>query len=122
MKTSATPELLQLGDVVGRDRPPDGHHDVLGALLAEQLDDPRHQRHVGAGEDREADRVGVLLDHGLGDLLGRLVQAGVDHLHAGVAQGAGDDLGAAIVAVEAGLGHDDADLASGCCLHVRAEP
>ena len=53
----------------------------------------------------------VLLDHGLDDLLGRLVQAGVDHLHAGVAQRAGDDLGAAVVPVEAGLGHDDADLA-----------
>jgi hypothetical protein len=25
---------------------------------------------VGAGKDREADGVGVLLDHGLGDLLG----------------------------------------------------
>ena len=30
------------------------------------------QRHVGAGQDREADGVGVLLEHGLGHLLGRL--------------------------------------------------
>ena len=42
---------------------------------------------------------------------GRLVQAGVDHLHARVAQGAGDDLGAAIVAVQAGLRDDDTDRA-----------
>ena len=64
-----------------------------------------------AGEDREPDGVGVLLQDGLDDLLRRLVQAGVDDLHAGVAQRAGDDLGAAVVAVEAGLGDDDADLA-----------
>ena len=72
--------------------------------------DARDERHVRAGQDREADGVGVLLQHGLDDLLRRLVQAGVDDLHAGVAQRAGDDLRAAVVAVEAGLGHDDADL------------
>ena len=75
----------------------------------EQLDDLGEQRHVRAGEHREADRVGVLLDRGLDDLLRRLVQAGVDDLHAGVAQGPGHDLGAAVVPVEAGLGDDDAD-------------
>ena len=41
---------------------------------------------------------------------GRLVQPGVDDLHARVAQRAGDDLRAAVVAVEPGLGDDDADL------------
>ena len=71
----------------------------------------RDERHVRAREDRQPDGVGVLLDHGLDDLLGRLVQAGVDDLHAGVAQRAGDDLRAAVVPVEAGLGDDDADLA-----------
>src|SRR4051794_19881042 len=106
-------ELLELGDVVRRDRPAHREQHVVDALRAQQLDDPRHERHVRAGQDRQADRVGVLLDHGLDDLLRRLVQAGVDDLHAGVAQGAGDDLGAAVVAVEAGLGHDDADLLGG---------
>jgi len=33
-----------------------------------------------------------------------LAEAGVDDLHAGVAEGAGDDFGATVVAVEAGLG------------------
>ena len=82
-------------------------------LLGQQRDDPRHERHVRAGEDRQPDGVGVLLDDGLDDLLGRLVQAGVDDLHARVAQRASDDLCAAIVAVEAGLGDDDADLLAG---------
>ena len=56
------------------------------------------------------DRVGVFLDHGLDDLLGRLVQARVDDLHARVAQRTGDDLRAAVVPVEAGLRDDDPDL------------
>ena len=67
------------------------------------------ERHVGAGEHREADGVGVLLHDGLDDLLGRLVQAGVDDLHARVAQRAGHDLGAAVVPVEARLGDDHPD-------------
>src|SRR3954452_5994075 len=106
-------ELLELRDVVGRDRAADGQQHVVGALLAEELDDPRHQRHVRAGQDREADGVGVLLDHGRDDLLGRLVQARVDDLHPGVAQRAGDDLRAPVVPVEAGLGDDDTDLLAG---------
>ena len=74
------------------------------------VDDPRHERHVRSGENRDADGVCVLLDRGLDDLLGRLMEARVDHLHAGVTQGAGDDLGAAVVSVETGLGDDDAYL------------
>ena len=57
------------------------------------------------------DGVGVLLQHGLDDLLGRLVEAGVDDLHARVAERARDDLRASVMTVEAGLGHDDANLA-----------
>src|SRR5437588_20433 len=80
-------QLLELGYVLGRDRPAHGHHHVLGALLPEQVHDAGDERHVGAGEDRQADRVRVLLQHGLGDLLWRLVKTGVDHLHPRVAQG-----------------------------------
>ena len=68
---------------------------------------------MGAGEHREPDQVGVLLDRGLHDLLRRLVQARVDHLVPGVAQRAGDDLRAAVVPVEPGLADDDADPADG---------
>ena len=120
VKTSATPSRFSSGMSSAGMVPPTVTRTSSTPCVFEQRDDFRDQGHVGAGEDREADRVGVLLDHRLGDLLGRLVQAGVDDLHAGVAEGAGDDLGAAVVAVEAGLGDDDADLAGGCGLH-RAE-
>ena len=79
--------------------------------LDEQLADAGEERHVRAGEDRQADHVDVLLHGGGGDHLRRLVQPGVDHLHPGVAQRRGDDLGAAVVAVETRLGDQHADRA-----------
>ena len=78
--------------------------------VAQRLHDAREELHVRAGEDAQADDVDVLLQRGLGDHLRRLADAGVDDLHAGVAQGARDDLRAAVVAVEPGLGDEDADL------------
>ena len=110
VKTSATPSSLSSGMSWLGIVPPTDDDDVPGVLLLEQLDHLRHERHVRAGQDRQADRVGVLLQRGLDDLLGGLVQAGVDDLHACIAQGAGDDLRPAVVAVEPGLGDDDADL------------
>ena len=82
---------------------------MLQAGFAEQLQDARHQRHVGAAEDAEAEPVGVLVGDGADHGLGRLPQAGVDDVHAGVAQGPGHDLDAAIMAVEPDLGQHDAD-------------
>ena len=57
-------------------------------------------------QEGEAHGVGILLDHGLDDLLGGLVEAGVDDLEARVPQRPCDDLGPTVVAVEAGLGHN----------------
>src|SRR5207248_7724058 len=104
-------ELLELGDVGSRDRPAYDHQHLAGAALAQQLDDPWHERHVRAGEDRDPDGVGILLDRGLDDLLRRLVEPGVDHLHAGVAQRPRDHLGATVVPVETDLRDHDARLA-----------
>src|SRR5207302_3756175 len=102
---------LELFGVVVGDRPAENDEHVLRPVLAQQLEDARHERHVRTGEERDADRVCVLLDRRLDDLLRRLMQARVDDLHAGVAQGTRDDLRATVVPVEAGLGDDDADLA-----------
>src|SRR5664279_4760930 len=43
----------------------------------------------------------------------KLAEPGVNHFHAGIAQGAGNDFGAAVVAVEAGLGNQYTDFAVG---------
>ena len=59
--------------------------------------------------DAGLDHVGVLVGHGADHRLGGLPQAGVDDVQTGVAQGAGHDLDAAVVAVEADLGKHDAD-------------
>ena len=94
------------------------HEHVADAPLGAAARRRGEQREVRAREDRQPDGVGVLLERGLGDLLGRLVQARVDHLEAGIAQRPGDHLRAPIVTVEAGLGDDDAVAP----LHGRALP
>ena len=74
--------------------------------VGQELDHPGHQGQVRAREQGEPDGVGILLHHRLDHLLGGLVEPGVDDLEAAVAQGAGDDLGPPVVAVEPGLGDD----------------
>ena len=61
---------------------------------------------MGAGKQRQPDGVGVLLDHGAHHLIRGLVQSGIDHLEARIPERSGDDLCAAVVPVQAGLGHD----------------
>ena len=69
---------------------------------------------MGAGQNRQSDGVGVLLDGRVDNLFGRLVQTRVDHLDAGVAQRPRDHLGATVVTVEPWLGHHDPDRARSC--------
>jgi hypothetical protein len=85
----------------------DENGDVVHALFAQQVHELWADGIVRAGEDGEADDVNVLLDGGGGNHFGRLAEAGVDYLHACVAQGAGDDFGAAVVAIQARLGNQN---------------
>ena len=64
---------------------------------------------VRAGQAGQGDDVDVLVEGHARNGLRRLPQAGVDDLHAGVHEGAHDDLGALVVAVEAGLGQQHLD-------------
>src|SRR5205823_3833711 len=102
--------LLELGEVFLRNDPAARDEDVARLPFLEELHDLREQGHVSAAEAREADRVDVLLDRGLDDVLRRLPEPGVDDLHAGIAQRAGDDLGPTVVAVESRFRDQDADL------------
>ena len=97
--------LLQLGDVGLRDDPARKDEHVTGVLLAEGIDDPREEGHVGTGQDGEPHRVGVLLNDGRRDLLRRLVQTGVDDFEARFPQGPGDHPGPTVVTVETRFRH-----------------
>ena len=101
VKTLATPSGLELRDVVLGDDPAAEDDDVVGAALAQQLHHPGEQRHVRAGQHRQADASASSWIVVSTICSGRLVQAGVDDLHARVAQGPRDDLGPAVVPVEA---------------------
>src|ERR1700722_3805610 len=91
------PNPLQLRDVGLGDDPACEYQHIAGAARGKSLDDARHQRHVSPGEDGQPDGVGILLNDRLGNLLRRLVQPGVDDLEAGLAEGARDDPGPAVV-------------------------
>jgi hypothetical protein len=86
-----------------------GQEHVLAPGGVEQFAHAREQSHVRAREDRKADDVDVLLNRGLRDHLGGLMEPRVDHFHPGVTQGRGHHFRAAIVAVQARLGHQDPD-------------
>ena len=91
--------FLERISVFGRNSPAAEKDDILRALRFELIDDERKERHVRAGEDGEPYSVGVFLNGGLHDLLGRLKEPGVDDFHACVTQGTRDHFRAAIVAV-----------------------
>ena len=105
--TPLTPMRLQLRHVDVRNDTANQHEHIIQPLLAQERHQLRRDVIVRAGQDGEADDVGVLLQCGRDDLLRGLAQAGVDDLHAGVTQRAGDDLRAAVVPVEARLGNHD---------------
>lgn len=112
---------LEEGNVLLGDGATDDDKDVLSATFAEQLGNTWNDGVVGAGEDAQADAVNVFLNGCVDDHFRRLTEAGVDDLHAGVAQGAGDDFCASIMAVEAGFGNKDADWGRACSRRHRKQ-
>jgi len=105
--------FLESGDVgFGNDAPDEDGH-VVHAFFVEEVHEAGAEGVVRAGEDGEADHVDVFLGGGGGDHFGCLAQARVDDFHAGVAESAGDDFGAAVVTVEARFGDEDANALGG---------
>src|SRR5258708_7797071 len=102
---------LQEGDVLGGDDSPQEHPDPPAPLGPEELQNALADLEMGPGQDREADRIHVLLRSRGHDLLRALAEAGVDDFHPRIAEGAGYHLGSPVMAVQAGLGDEDPDLA-----------
>ena len=96
-----------------------GRDDVLVTGGVEQLADAWEQRQVSARQDRQAHDVHVFLDRRLGDHLRGLMQPRVDHFHPGIAQRRRDDFRAAVMAVEPGLRHQNADRPAPCSHQAR---
>ncbi len=109
-KTSAMPAFFSAGMSASGMMPPISTVTSVMPFWRSKFHQARAQSVVRAGKDRKADDVDVFLQRGGGDHFRRLAQAGVDHFHAGVAQRARDHFGAAVVAVEAGLGDQHAYL------------
>lgn len=103
----ADAEGLERGNVAVRDDAATEHWHVAQVGAAEGVENGGEEDVVGAGEERQANGVDILLDSGGGDLVGRAADARVDDLETGVRERPRDDFGAAIVAVEAGLADED---------------
>ena len=86
--------------------------DVGDALLGLLFDDLSEEGHVAAVVGADGDGGGILLRCGLGNLVGRLVEADVDGLGVLVAEDAGDSGGGDIVAVTDRRGYNETGRAS----------
>jgi hypothetical protein len=110
---TVNPDFPQRLDIVIGDGSADQEHDVVVRIAAQavsfqRIDQAGHEPHVGAGEDADADNVHVLLGGGGGHLVGSDSHTEIDNLHAGVAEGSGDDLHPTVMPVQAELGEEDA--------------
>ena len=75
----------------------------------------REVSHVSPRHDGKPDGVHILLNGGVDDHLGRLAQAEIDHLEAGVAQRSGNDLHPTVVPIQTWFGYQDSQLAGRLC-------
>ena len=101
-------QLLELFLVGWRHDSANDHSDAGQIAPAQFIEHLRHKRHVGAVEDADAEPIDVFILGGLGDGFDFLPQSAVDDMEAGVAEAAGDDFDAAVVAVEADFGEQHA--------------
>ena len=107
--TAAAPASSSFGTSACGIVPPTTTAMSPASRCTQRVDGAGGQRDVRAGEDRKPHQRNVFLHRDRHDVLDALPDAGVDHLEAGVAQRARDDLGAAVVAVEPGFGDEYAD-------------
>ena len=89
------------------------HHAAVAAIFCQPLalqriDQAGDEPHVRSGQDADANDVHVFLGGGSGNLIGGYAHPQVHDLHASVAEGAGDDLDAAVVAVQTKFGEQNA--------------
>jgi len=101
--------LEALNILIGNNAADQNEH-IVHLVLLEQVHDARDDGIVCPGKDRQTDDLHIFLQRGAHNHFGRLPEARVNDFHAGVAQGSGNHFGAAIVAVEAGFGNQNANL------------
>ena len=106
-KISLTPCSLSIATSPSGITPPPEDHDVIESAVLQLSDDAREEGEMRARQQREPDAIRILLEDGLGDLFGSLMQPGVDDLEPMVPESSGDGLGTAIMTVKARLRNDD---------------
>ncbi len=64
---------------------------------------------MSSAQYRQAHYIRVFLNRRVGDHLGSLVQPGINHFHAGIAERRGNHLGATVVTIQPRLGNEYAN-------------
>ena len=96
------------------------HQHVVEFLLLQKLHHSRQNDIVRARKNGEPDAVNVFLESGIHDLFRRLPQPGIDHFHPRVTQGTSNNLCAAVVAIQSGLGNENPQASVGHSIFPRA--
>jgi hypothetical protein len=100
---------FEFGGILIRNNAAYDDYNVSHLFLLQKLHHAGHDSIVRSGKNGQAYNLHIFLERGVDDHLRRLAESGIDYLHAGIAQRPGDYLGAAIMSVEAGLGHQHPD-------------
>ena len=111
VKMAATPSAFSAAASSSGTMPPPNTTTSSAPRAFSAVEHRREVRHVRPRHHRQPDRVDRFLLGRRRDHLGRLVQAAVDDLVAGVGERARHDLGATVVPVEPSLRDQDAELA-----------
>src|SRR4029077_8571555 len=106
-------DFLEAFDILIGDDPANQHQHIIHFVLLQQVHHAWNDGVVRARENRKSDDLHVFLERGADDHLRRLAQTCVDDFHAGIAESASDNLGAAVVAVEARLRNENPDFCVG---------
>jgi hypothetical protein len=68
-------------------------------LILQLAADFRDQGHVRTGKHAQTHRINIFLKSSRHNIVGLLVEAGINDFHSGIAQGAGDHLGPPVMAI-----------------------
>ena len=102
--------FLETADVLLRNDSSAEDRDITRLVFLEEPEHLAEQGHMGGGVDGKTDGIHIFLKRRAGDLFRSVVDAEIDHLHAGIPQPPSDDLNSAVVTVETDFGNQNTEF------------
>jgi hypothetical protein len=117
-KEPADAAFVEFGHVLFGDDTAAGEEHIVEAFFLHECGHTGENGHVGTGENGDANGIDILLKRSIDNHFGGLAEAGIDDLHARIAEGSGYDLSPSIVAIEAHFGYQYPDRALQFLRHI----